>query len=67
MAAVLVLGGPDNCFCGVGEIAAGKIRRRIWFHPGNVVQELAFELLHGEAYGMDHVAGAGDPDGSVGF
>ena len=51
----------------MGEITAGKIGRRIWFHPGDVVQELEFELLHGEAYGVNHVARSGDPDGSVWF
>jgi hypothetical protein len=33
--------------------------------PGNVVEELEAELLHGEADGMDDVGGAGNPDGAV--
>ena len=52
---------------GVGEIAAGKIGRRIGLDPGNVVEEFEAELLHGEADGMDDVSGAGNPDGGVGF
>ena len=52
---------------GVGEIAAGEIGRRIGLDPGDVVEELEAELLHGEADGMDDVAGAADPDGTVGL
>ena len=59
--------GPDDRLGGVGEIAAGEIRRRIGLDPGDVVQELEFELLHGEADGMDDVAGAADPDGAIGL
>ena len=62
-----VFGGPDDGFGGVGEVAAGKIGRRIGLDPGNVVEELEAELLHGEADGMDDVGGAGDPDGAVGL
>ena len=65
--ALFVLGGPDDCFGGVGEIAAGKIGRRVGLDPGNIVEELEFELLHGEADGMDYVAGAADPNRSVGL
>ena len=60
-------GGPDDGFGGVGEVAAGKIGRGIGLDPGNVVEELEAELLHGEADGMDDVGGAGNPDGAVGF
>ena len=67
VARLFVFGGPDDGFGGVGEIAAGKIGRRVGLDPGDVVQELEFELLHGEADGMDDVAGAGDPDGAVGL
>ena len=67
VAALFVFGGPDNCFGGVGEIAAGKIGRRVGLDPGNIVEEFEFELLHGEADGMDYVAGAADPNRSVGF
>ena len=67
VAGLLVARGPDDGFGGVGEIAAGEIGRRIGFDPGNVVEELEAELLHGEADGMDDVAGAADPDGAVGF
>ena len=67
MAGFGVFGGPDDGFGGVGEIAAGEIGRRIGFDPGDVVEELEAELLHGEADGMDDVAGAADPDGAVGF
>lgn len=67
VAALLVFCGPDNCFGGVGEIAAGKIGRRVGLDPSNVVQEFEIELLHGEADGMDYVAGAADPNRSVGL
>ncbi len=59
--------GPDESFGRVGEIAAGKIGRRIGLDPGNVVEELEAELLHGEADGMNDVGRAGDPEGAVGF
>jgi len=62
-----VFGGPDDGFGGVGEIAAREIGRRIGLDPGDVVEELEAELLHGEADGMDDVGGAGDPEGAVGF
>ena len=56
-----VFGGPDDGFGGVGEVAAGKIGRRIGLDPGNVVEELEAELLHGEADGMDDVGGCRKP------
>ncbi len=62
-----VFGGPDEGFGGVGEVAAGKSGRRIGLDPGNVVEKLEAELLHGEADGMDDVRGAGNPDPAVGF
>jgi len=49
VAGLFVLGGPDEGFGGVGEVAAGEIGRRIGLDPGNVVEELEAELLHGEA------------------
>src|SRR5579863_4890467 len=67
VARLFIFRGPDDGFGGVREIAAGKIGRWIGFDPGNVVQELEAELLHGEADGMDHVAGAADPDGAIGL
>ncbi len=67
VAALFVFRGPDNCFGGVGEIAAGEIGRRVGLDPGDVVQEFEIELLHGEADGMDYVAGAADPNGAVGL
>ena len=51
----------------MGEVAAGKIGRGVGLDPGNVVEELEAELLHGEADAVDDVGGAGDPDGAVGF
>ena len=51
----------------MGEIAAGKIGRRIGLDPGNVIEKLEAELLHGEADGVDDVRGAGNPDGAVFF
>ena len=67
VAALFVLGGPDDGFGGMGEIAAGEIGRRVGFDPGNVVEEFEAELLHGEADGMDDVGGTADPDGAVGL
>jgi hypothetical protein len=67
VARLFVFRGPDDGFGGMGEIAARKIGRRIGLDPGDVVQELEFELLHGEADGMDDVAGAADPEGAVGL
>ncbi len=67
VAALFVFCGPDDGFGGVGEIAAGKIGRRVGLDPGDVVQEFEIELLHGEADGMDYVAGAADPNRSVGL
>ena len=67
VAGLFALGGPDDGFGGMGEIAAGKVGRGIGLDPGDVVQELEFELLHGEADRMDDVAGAADPDGAVGL
>ena len=63
----LIFGGPDDGFGGVGEVAAGKIGRRIGFFPGDVVEEFETELLHGEADAENDVRGAADPDGAVGF
>jgi len=54
-----IFGGPDDGFGGVDEVAAGEIGRGIGLDPGNVVEELEAELLHGEADGMDDVGGAG--------
>jgi len=67
VAGFIVARGPDECFGGVGEIAAREIGRRVGLDPGDVVEELEAELLHGEADGMNDVSGAGDPDGAVGF
>jgi hypothetical protein len=44
-----------------------KTRDGAEVYPGNVVEELEAELLHGEADGVDDVGGAGDPEGAVGF
>jgi len=66
VAGLFVFGGPDDGFGSVGEVAAGEIGRRVGLDPGDVVQELEFEFLHGEADGMNDVAGAGNPDGAVG-
>src|SRR5215469_4049418 len=67
VAALFVARGPDDGFGGVSEITAGEIGRRIGLDPGNVVQELEAELLHGEADGMNDVRSAADPDAGVGF
>ena len=62
-----VFRGPDDGFGGVSEIAARKIGRRVGLDPGDVIEELEAELLHGEADGMNDVGSAGDPDPAVGF
>ena len=67
VAGLFVVRGPDDGFGGVSEVAAGQIGRRIGLDPGNVVEKLEAELLHGEADGMNDVAGAADPNGAVGF
>ena len=67
VAAFLVLGGPDEGFGGVGEIAAGKIGRRIGLDPGNVIEKFEAELLHGESDGVNDVGSAGNPNGAVIF
>jgi len=67
VAGFFVAGGPDDGFGGVGEIAAGEVGRRIGLDPGDVVEELEAELLHGEADGVDDVGGAGNPEGAVGL
>src|SRR3981189_594597 len=59
-------GGPGDGFGGGGEKAGGG-GGGIGFNPGDVVEELEAELLHGEADGVDDMSGAGDPEGAVGF
>ena len=67
VAGLFIARGPDDGFGGVSEIAAGEVGRRIGLNPGDVVEELEAELLHGEADGMDDVGGTADPDGAVGL
>ena len=67
VAGFFVFGSPDDGFGGVSEIAAGKIGRRVGLDPGNVIEKLEAELLHGESDGVDDVGGAGNPDGAVFF
>jgi len=67
VAAFLVAPGPDNRLGGVGEVSAAEVRRGIGFDPGDVVQQLKAEALHGVADGMDDVGRAADPDGPVGL
>jgi len=67
VAGFFVARGPDEGFGGVGEIAAREIGRRVGLNPGDVVEELEAELLHGEADGVNDVGGAADSDGAVGF
>ena len=67
VAGLFIARGADDGFGGVSEIAAGKIGRGIGFDPRDVVEELEAELLHGEADGMDDMAGSADPDGAVRF
>jgi len=63
----LILRRPDDGLGGVYEVATGKVGRRIGLNPGNVIQQLHAELLHGETHRVNHVAGAADPDGAVGL
>ena len=65
--ALLVFGGPEEGFGAVGEVAAGKVGRRVGFFPGDVVEQLEAELLQGVADGEDDVQRAGDPEGTVGL
>ena len=51
----------------MGEIAAGKIGRRVGLDPGNVIEKFEAELLHGESDGVNDVRSAGNPDGGVFF
>jgi len=67
VARFFVAGSPDDGFSGVGEIATGEVGRRVGLDPGDVVEELEAELLHGEADGVNDVGGAGNPEGAVGF
>jgi len=67
VAGLFVARGPDDGFGGMSEVAAREIGRRIGLDPGNVVEQLEAELLHGEADGMNDVAGAADPNGAVGL
>ena len=46
---------------------AQKSRDGAEWDPGNVVEELEAELLHGKADGMNDMGGAGNPDGAVGL
>jgi len=63
--ALLIFRRPDNRLGSMREIAARKIRRRIRLHPTNVVQQFKFKLLHGEADGVDHMAGPANPNRAV--
>src|SRR5579864_9664849 len=67
VARLFIFGGPDNRFGGVGEVAAGKIGRRIWFDPTDVIEKFEIELLHGETDAVNYVSGAADPDAAIGF
>lgn len=65
--ALVALGGPEDGFGGVGEVAAGEVGRRVGFLPCDVVEDFEAELLHGVADGEDDVVCAGDPEGAVGL
>lgn len=63
--ASLVLGGPENRFGRVRKIPTRQIRRRIGFFPGDVIENLEPELLHGVANTENDVVRAGHPDRAV--
>ena len=44
---------PENGFRGMSEAAAGQIRRRIGFLPGDVVDDFITLLLQGHADGIN--------------
>ena len=46
---LFILRRPQNSFCRVREITAGKIWRRVGFFPRDVVEDFEAELLHGVA------------------
>src|SRR5690606_35657148 len=45
----------------VGEVAAGQVGSGVRLVPGDGVENVEAELLHGEADREDHVVGAGNP------
>ena len=65
VAAFGVLGGPQNCLGGVGEVAAGEVRRGVDLEPGDVVEYLVVQRLQGVADAVDVVRRAGDPERAV--
>ena len=60
-------GGPDNGFGGVGEVAAGEVRRRVDFVPGDVVEDFVVQHLQSISDAVNVVGGARHPDRAVGL
>ena len=60
-----VLRGPQDRLGRMREVAAGKIRRRVWFFPSDVVQDFEAELLEREADAENHMLSPADPDRAV--
>lgn len=65
MAALDTFRGPQDGFGGVGEVAAGEVRRRVDFVPGDVVQDLVIQDLQGVADAVDVVGRSRDPKRAV--
>src|SRR5262245_5910769 len=64
MLAFRILGRPQNGFCRVSEVAAGKIRRRIGLFPRDVVEDFEAQLLHRVTNRKDDMLRASDPNGA---
>ena len=67
VAALDAFGGPQNRLGGVGEVAAGEVRRRVDLVPGDVVQNLVIQHLQGVADAVDVVRRSRDPHCAVGL
>ncbi len=56
---------PDDELCGVGEVAAGDVGRRVGLGPRDDVENLEAQFSEAVGDGEDVVVGAGNPDGAV--
>lgn len=65
--AFLIARGPEEGLGGVGEVAAGKVGRRVGLFPGDVVEDFEPQLLQRVPNGEDDVQGAADPEGAMGL
>ena len=65
MGLFVILSCPENRLCGMGEAAAGQVRRRIGFLPGYVIDNFIAFLLQGQADGINIMKRTGNPYGAV--